>query len=137
MALIAYATRNISPNSSAHLIAHPAGPSVPADPLDEGNATPAVQTQWLKDLAHLTAQTDVTSHSITTLLSLVSASVANGQALPPYLEPPHPYNLLETLERQDKEILSISHIEEPGYSAFAVMEVASNMISDDLAKLLK
>jgi hypothetical protein len=137
MALIAYATRSMSRTSSARLVAHPADPSASVDPLDEENAVPATQTQWLKELSRLTAQTDITSHSITTLLSLVSASVANGQALPPYLEPPCPYNLLETLEQQDKEILSVRHIEEPGYSTFAVVEVASNMISDDLAKLLK
>ena len=35
------------------------------------------------------------------------------------------------------DILSISHITEPGYAAFAVMQIASSLISDDLEKLVE
>jgi hypothetical protein len=135
MALIAYATRSISPASSAHILAHPS--PIPEDPLNANPPETSQQSQWLRDLSALTSKIDVTSHSITTLLSLLSNSVSNGQALPPYLEPPKPYNLVEKLEELDREILSMRHVEQPEYSAFAVMEVASNMISDDLDRLLK
>ena len=71
------------------------------------------------------------------MLSLLSASVANGHPLPPYLKAPQPYKLTEKLEALDADILSISHIAEPGYAAFAVMQIASSLISDDLGKLVE
>lgn len=37
----------------------------------------------------------------------------------------------------DKGILSVKNIEEPGYSAYAVMQVASSLVTDDLAKLVE
>ena len=71
------------------------------------------------------------------MLSLLSASVTNGHPLPPYLKAPQPYKLTEKLEALDADILGISHIAEPGYAAFAVMQIASSLISDDLGKLIE
>ena len=95
-----------------------------------------------------------TSHQITSILSLLSASVKSGSALPPHLELPQPYNLSRRLEALDKGILDARHVEEPGYSAFgkaafgitdkekmlidstAVLQVASSLITHDLASLV-
>jgi hypothetical protein len=73
---------------------------------------------------------------MTSTLSLLAAAVSHGAPLPPFMEIPKPYNLSERLEALDKDILDSRHIEEPGYSAYAVMQVASSLISDDLEELV-
>lgn len=78
-----------------------------------------------------------TSHEITGLLSLLSASIANGQPLPPYLKTPQPYQLSAKLEEIDHDILSVRHIAEPGYAAFAVTQVSSRCIIAELEVLLR
>ncbi len=92
---------------------------------------------WVNNLGRLIKSVNITSHEITSMLSLLSASVANGHPLPPYLKAPQAYKLTEKLEALDADILSISHIAEPGYAAFAVMQIASSLISDDLGKLIE
>ncbi len=96
----------------------------------------AEESTWIKDLRALMPSVNVTSHEITSLLSLLSASLTNGQPLPPYLKPPEPYLLSRKLEALDKDILSIKHIAEPAYSAFAVMQVVSRLINNVLDKLI-
>ena len=92
--------------------------------------------RWNQDMLHLLTSIKVTSHGITSMLSLLATSVSNGVALPPYLEAPRPYGLSEKLEQLDSDLLSINHMAEPGYSAFAVTQVAASMISYDLDKLI-
>ena len=77
-----------------------------------------------------------TSHSITSTLALLSGAVSQGSALPPYIVLPEPYNLSKRLEALDKGILDARHVEEPGYSAYAVIQVASGLVTDDLARLV-
>ncbi|KAL8728704.1 MAG: hypothetical protein Q9181_005250 [Wetmoreana brouardii] len=100
---------------------------------DEGDGK---QTSWLKDFDHLMRSVNVTSHELTSTLSLLSASVINGNSLPPYLKAPEPYGLSAKLEAIDADILNISHVTEPGYAAFAVMQIACRLISDDIEKLI-
>ena len=92
---------------------------------------------WLQDFARLIGKIDATSQDITSILSLLSSSVTNGNPLPPYLKPPPSYKLSQKLEELDADILSVSHIAEPGYSAFAVMQIASSLVSDELGKLIE
>ena len=91
---------------------------------------------WINDLAALVDTVSPTSHQITSTLSLLSASVKQGLALPPYIQLPQAYNLSRRLEALDKDILSAAHVEEPGYSAYAVMQVVSSLVTDDLARLV-
>lgn len=92
---------------------------------------------WLKTFSGLVKSVRLTSQEITSTLALLSASVTNGNPLPPFLKAPEPYRLSQKLEALDPDILSVSHITEPGYAAFAVMQVASRLISDDMEKLIK
>lgn len=94
-------------------------------------------SKWSEDFRKLMMEVNVTTHEITTLLSLLSASIKNGQALPPYLKAPKPYGLSAKLEDMDSDILSVRHIAEPGYSAFAVVQISSRCVVGDLDKLLK
>ncbi|KAK5115828.1 hypothetical protein LTR85_009422 [Meristemomyces frigidus] len=94
-------------------------------------------SEWLANFRKLIGQANnVTSESITTLLSLLSASVTNGSPLPPYLHVPEPYQLVQRLDEMDKDILSVRHIAEPGYSSFAVIQLATRCMIDDLREIL-
>lgn len=115
LALISYASKNV-----AH-----------------GTPTSPDRSTWLEDLSRLVGSVSTTSQEITSTLSLLSNSVTNGSPLPPYLKAPKPYQLSGKLEELDEDILSISHIAEPGYSAFAVMQIASSLVSDELGKLIE
>jgi hypothetical protein len=93
--------------------------------------------QWFADFRRVIKDANVTSHEITTMLSLLSSSIQNGQPLPPYLKVPNPYQLSRKLEAVDSDILSLRHIAEPGYAAFAVMAISTRCISMDIERLLK
>lgn len=95
------------------------------------------QLRWLRSFRKLIGETNVTSQAITTLLTLMSASVANGQPLPPYLRVPEPFRYTEKLDEMDKDLLSVKHIAEPGYASFAVTQLATKCVIDDLKKLLE
>lgn len=95
------------------------------------------ESVWASDFRKMLTSVRATSHEITGLLSLLSASIANGQPLPPYLKTPQPYQLSAKLEEIDHDILSVRHIAEPGYAAFAVMQVSSRCIIAELDVLLR
>ena len=95
------------------------------------------KASWLQDFARLVGKLEATSQDVTSLLALLSSSVTNGNPLPPYLKPPPSYKLSQRLEELDADILSMSHIAEPGYSAFAVIQIASSLVNDDLGKLIE
>lgn len=95
------------------------------------------KTAWSNDFRRLVSSVNVTSNQITSLLSLLSSSLANSQLLPPFLEPPQPYEFVKKLESIDRNILSVRHIEEPGYSAFAVVEICGSCVSDEVGNLAK
>lgn len=76
-----------------------------------------------------------TSNKITSLFSMLASSLSNAQPLPPYLEMPEPFQFLKRMNEIDRDILSIRHISEPEYSAFAVMQVVSTSINADIVKL--
>ncbi|KAI7193921.1 hypothetical protein KC363_g2440 [Hortaea werneckii] len=93
-------------------------------------------SEWLANFRRLVNDAHVTSEAITTLLALMSASVSNGSALPPYLRVPEPYQLTRRLDEMDADILSVRHIAEPGYSSFAVIQIGTKCMLDDLRKIL-
>ena len=106
-------------------------------PSPSPSPSPEIKASWVEDFARLMSSVNTTSQEITSILALLSASVTNGNPLPPYLKAPQAYKLSARLEELDADILSIKHIAEPGYSAFAVMQIASSLVSDDLGKLIR
>lgn len=48
---------------------------------------------------------------------------------------PEPFQFVRKINEVDKDILSVRHIAEPEYSAFAVMQVVSRLINDDVVIL--
>lgn len=92
--------------------------------------------QWGTDFRRIIGEAGVTSHEITSLLALLSSSITNGQPLPPYLHAPRGYLLAQKLEAVDRDILSLRHVAEPGYAAFAVMSISTRCINMDIERLL-
>ncbi|PYI02854.1 hypothetical protein BO78DRAFT_324201 [Aspergillus sclerotiicarbonarius CBS 121057] len=92
---------------------------------------------WLHDFRRLVASARVTTHEVTTLLCLLSASITNQQPLPPYLKAPRPYSFSKRLEALDKDILSLRHIAEPGFATFSVLQISTRCIVGDVDRLMK
>ena len=95
------------------------------------------ESEWLRDFRSFTGDLQLTSHEMTSILCLVSASVTNAQPLPPYLSIPRPFALAERMEAVDPNILSVKHIEEPCYASFAVLEVASSLIVEEVGATVR
>lgn len=120
LSLIAYATQSWSKDGSDQYY----------------NTDVTERRRWLNDLSVIIDSIAPTSNQITSTLSLLSASVKQGSALPPHINLPEPYDLSRRLEELDKGILDARHVEDPGYSAYACLQVASSLIVDDLARLV-
>ncbi|KAL5330238.1 hypothetical protein ACEPPN_003764 [Leptodophora sp. 'Broadleaf-Isolate-01'] len=97
----------------------------------------ASSTSWLKDFKELVASMQLSSQNVTTLLSIISGAIAGEKPLPPYLKAPDLVHLTTLLKKMNGDILSVRHVCEPGYAAFAVMQVATTMLWDDLEGLLQ
>jgi predicted Zn-dependent protease len=52
------------------------------------------------------------------------------------MEMPKAYQLSEKLRELDPDVLSIKHMQDAGYSAYAVMEIISSMITYNLDGLV-
>ena len=95
------------------------------------------ESEWLRDFRHFAGDLNMTSHEMTSCLCLVSASVSNSQPLPPYLKLPRPVDLGRRVNAVDPEILSVSHISQPCYAAFAVLEIASTLIAEEMEHVVR
>ncbi|PLB49083.1 MFS transporter [Aspergillus steynii IBT 23096] len=94
-------------------------------------------TVWIHDFRRLVASARITTHEITSVLCLLSASITNRQPLPPYLKTPRPYSFSKRLEALDKDILSLRHIAEPGFATFAVLQISTRCIVGDVDRLMR
>jgi len=106
LSLMTYATQYLSQSEGE------------GDANGDGEGSVGGKRQWLHDLGVLVDSVGSTSHQITSILSLLSASVQQGAALPPHIQLPEPYNLNRKLEALDRGILDARHVAEPGYSAY-------------------
>lgn len=93
-------------------------------------------TKWSDDFRRLMRTIQPTSHEITMVLSLCSAAIDNAHPLPPFMPRPKPFELTSRLEELDHDILSIRHVNEPGYAAFAVLQLCARSIGVDVDRLL-
>ncbi|KAK7894782.1 hypothetical protein LTR67_005521 [Exophiala xenobiotica] len=133
--MIAYVTKTFQelqvPENTRHEQSRPGEAGADEDEIGN-NGT------WLEDFKHLVASLEPTSHNVTSLLAILSGAIGSGKPLPPYLRAPerNEYHIGEMLTTLDAGILSTRHVCEPGYSAFAVLQVSTTMLAEDLADLL-
>jgi hypothetical protein len=95
------------------------------------------KTKWSQSFRRMMLDIRPTSHEIVMLLTLLSGAMQDGRALPPYLPRPDPYALSERLEAIDSTILSVRHVNEPGYAAFAVLQLAARCCGNDIDQLIE
>ncbi|KAI9928419.1 hypothetical protein MW887_002463 [Aspergillus wentii] len=105
--------------------------------LHLGNDPDESDSAWIHDFKRLVASAKVTTHEVTSVLCLLSASITNRQPLPPYLKAPRPYSFSRRLEALDKDILSLRHIAEPGFAAFSVLQISTRCIVGDVDRLMR
>lgn len=139
LALISYASATFTRyNNAPSRDSYPSRtPLPPATDGIQGYDGPVASATWLEDFAALLHSIGPTSQEFTSCLTLLSASLSNSLPLPPYLKLPPAYGLSTRMEAMDKDVLSVRHIQEPGYAAFAVMQVASSVIREDLEGLIE
>jgi hypothetical protein len=102
-----------------------------------GNEAPGEGSEWSNAFRLLVNSIDPVSHEIVMILTILSSAIREGRPLPPYMPRPQPFSLSQRLESLDPRILSVRHINEPGYAAFAVLQLAARCIGGDLENLIE
>jgi hypothetical protein len=92
---------------------------------------------WVTQFARSRSKNNHRSQEVTTLLSLLSAALRNKQPLPPYIKCPSQFDLSEQIQESDANIMALSNINEPGFRAFAVIEVAHVCLVDSISVIVK
>jgi hypothetical protein len=100
-----------------------------------GSETADEGSDWSNAFRLLMNSINPVSHEVVMVLTILSSAIREGRPLPPYMPRPEPFSLSNRLESLDPRILNISHINEPGYAAFAVLQLAARCISEDLERL--
>jgi hypothetical protein len=93
-------------------------------------------SKWLSEFARSRSESDHVSHKITSLLALLSASVLNGHALPPYLKAPTDFRFSSDGKLgEETHVLDLKNVNEPGFRAIAVIEVAQRCLVDSINRI--
>ncbi|KIV89174.1 hypothetical protein, variant [Exophiala mesophila] len=136
-AMIAFVTKTFRELPEDVHIPTSGGDDFPSNTTDDtANGTGTTNTTWAKDFREVISTLQLASHGVTSLLAILSGSITHGRPVPPYLREPDPYDLGGLMEGLDTEILNTVHVCEPGYSAFAVMQLSTTMLHEHLAVLL-
>jgi hypothetical protein len=94
-------------------------------------------SRWLSEFSESRSESTHKTQETTTLLFLLSASLTNKKPLPPYLKPPSRFHLFDQIIGTDPSILGLNNINEPGFRAFAVIEMAHMCLVDSTGTILK
>ncbi|OKL60136.1 hypothetical protein UA08_04566 [Talaromyces atroroseus] len=93
---------------------------------------------WFTQLGKIALQTtDFKSARISSFLCHLSASVTNNQPLPPYLHTPPSFLLARRMQKINKELLHVRHLEDPTFSAFISLEVLRSVLAWCMKDLLR
>jgi hypothetical protein len=90
----------------------------------------------LNDFKQIVISLELTSRDVSATLSLVATAISKGRPLPPFLTAPEPVKLHTLVKEDDRYMFSSDNVCEPGYAAFASIQVASALLADDLEGLL-
>jgi hypothetical protein len=93
--------------------------------------------KWSSRLATIALQSaDFKSHATTSLLFHLGSAILNAQPLPPYLSTGASFPLARSVRQTDEDLMSIRHIQDPAFSAFASLEVLRYVVGIGLGELL-
>ncbi|KAK9770272.1 hypothetical protein SCAR479_13013 [Seiridium cardinale] len=101
---------------------------------------------WIQALSELLADVSSTKDTLICSLALLSNSLQNGHPLPPHIPMPRPYELTRQLEKiqahgtpgsRSTSLLDARNMSENGFAEFAVLQVCSNLVCDDIKGLVK
>lgn len=95
------------------------------------------ESTWIKDFKQLISPTELANRTMNSLLFITATAISTGRPLPPYLKAPEPVQLEKLLGLIDSDILGSRHVCETGYAAFAVMQVATTMLTFEMEGLLE
>lgn len=110
----------------------------PSRRLEFSTPSTAEEEQWISHLARIAFRSsDFKSHLTSSLLCHLSASIMNAQPLPPYLRTPSSFPLARQIQKIDKELLNIRHVNDPAFSAFVSLEVLRSVVTWTLRDLLR
>jgi Aromatic acid exporter family member 2 len=113
--------------------------SLTAQTIRRPPMTSEADTLWLSTLSTVLADVVPTQQSVISTLTLLSNSMRSGQSLPPFMSLPKPYELSRQLARlggDAVDLLDAKNMEQTGYAEFAVLQVCSTLIYDDLGGLI-
>ncbi|KFY97139.1 hypothetical protein V498_02242 [Pseudogymnoascus sp. VKM F-4517 (FW-2822)] len=91
---------------------------------------------WLTEFAKSRPETSIEAHKTASLLILLSASVKNGEPLPPYLEVPTNSHLSKQVHGDKLDNITFENLDEPGFRALAVIKLAQSCVTDSLKRIL-
>ncbi|KAH7364340.1 hypothetical protein BKA65DRAFT_389211 [Rhexocercosporidium sp. MPI-PUGE-AT-0058] len=94
------------------------------------------KSPWLAQFASHRGSSDHESHKVTTLLALLSASLTNGHALPPFLQVPTGFRISDELTGDGGTVLDLRNLNEPGFRAIAVIEVAQRCVVGSVERIV-
>jgi hypothetical protein len=89
------------------------------------------------DLAKLIEPASESAEKITSTLYQLSNAVSTGRQLPAATQAIRPYRLWRTLQQFDPDILQGTHVQDLGYSTYAVVEVLSGVIAAKVNEMSK
>lgn len=99
------------------------------------NVTDPSKGSWIAGLSALLKTFDHRIHQTASLFVVLSNSLGNAQPLPPFIDVPDALMITRAFNEKDPSILGIDHLHEPGYVAFAVLQVAAAAMSKDMKRL--
>ncbi|KAL9611890.1 MAG: hypothetical protein Q9167_003504 [Letrouitia subvulpina] len=112
--------------------------SLPGSDLEDSESKPAgLEEKWVRQLARATNSSEFDSHMTTSLLCHLAGAISSSSALPPYLAPPEHFPLARKLRNINTHAMHIENIQDPTFSAFACMEVATSLVNSRLKHLVK
>lgn len=98
---------------------------------------PRPELQWLADFRNLLGNVDTVSDEVTSTLVMLSNHLAAGTPFPPNFKTPEEGKLAKMIREIGGNILTVSHITEPGYAAFVTMTVAGRGINVALLRQIE
>lgn len=120
------------------LISHTTDVDLSIANSDPGDSDPSVlEEKWIHQLARATSSSEFDSHMTTSLLCHLAGAISNSSELPPYLAPPEQFPLARKLREINAHAMNIDNIQDPDFSAFACMEVATSLIRSRLKYLVE